>query len=264
MGISLLKGRFFTDADVKGGHPVVIINQSMARQIWPAEEPLGKHIRVSWLNQDMQEVIGIVNDTKHESLEVQNSMETYMPYAQTPVPDLTLVVRTTGNPMSLVAAIKSQVLTIDKNQPIYNIQTLDTVMSESLSPRRFNMLILGIFAGIALVLAAVGIYGVIAYSVNQRSQEIGIRIALGAQRFDVLKLVVGQGMVLTTVGLVTGLAASVMLTRLISSLLFGVTATDFSTFAIISLVLTSVAFVACYVPGRRATKVDPMIALRYE
>jgi len=264
MGISLLKGRFFTESDAKGTLPVVIINQSLAKQMWPNDDAIGKRIRVGWLNQDWQEVIGVVNDTKHESLEAQNSMETYLPFQQTPVSDLTLVVRAASTPMSLVGAVKSQVLAVDKDQPVYNIQTLEQVMSDSLAPRKFNMLLLAIFAGIALILAAVGIYGVMAYSVNQRTQEIGIRMALGAQRADVLKLVVGQGMILTAVGVGIGLVAALLLTRVIASLLFGITATDFSTFSIISVILALVAFIACYLPGLRATRVDPMVALRYE
>jgi len=264
MGISLLKGRFFTEADAKGTLPVVIINQSLAKQIWPDEEPLGKRIKIGWLNEDWQEVVGIVNDTKHESLEAKNTMETYTPYRQASVSGLTLVVRTASVPISMVGAVKSQILAVDKDQPVYNIQTLEQVMSESLAPRRFNMFLLAIFAAIALILAAVGIYGVMAYSVNQRTQEIGIRMALGAQSADVLRLIVGQGMVLAAIGVGVGLIAALLLTRVIASLLFGVTATDLSTFSIISVILVFVAFVACYLPGRRATKVDPMVALRYE
>jgi putative ABC transport system permease protein len=177
---------------------------------------------------------------------------------------MTLVVRADGNPAALSGAIRSEVLAIDKEQPVSRIRPLEQVVSESVAKQRFLMLLLGIFASVALVLAAVGLYGVMSYSVNQRTHEIGIRAALGAQRKDVLKLVVGQGMVLALTGAGLGLAASFALTRLMASLLFGVSATDPLTFAGIALLLTIVALLACYIPARRAMKVDPMIALRYE
>ena len=166
--------------------------------------------------------------------------------------------------MSIVGMVKSQVIAIDKDQPVFNIKSLDDVMATSLSPRRFSTLLLGIFAGIALVIAAVGIYGVISYSVNQSTREIGIRMALGAQRGDVLRLIIGKGMLLAVIGVAVGLIASLFLTKLLDSMLFGVNPRDLVTFASVSLVLSLIAFVACLIPSRRATRVDPMTALRYE
>ena len=177
---------------------------------------------------------------------------------------MSIVVRTGSNPLNLVAAMKSQIQEIDKDLPIADVKTMRQLLSESVSGRRFNMLLLTVFAAVALVLAAVGIYGVMSYSVSQRTHEIGIRMALGAQTSDVLKLVVGEGMLLALAGVAVGLVASLFLTRLMSSLLFGVSATDPLTFALISVMLTGVALAASLVPARRATKVDPMVALRYE
>ena len=177
---------------------------------------------------------------------------------------MSIVVRTASNPLNMVAAIKSQIQEIDKDLPVGDVKTMRQLLSESVSGRRFNMLLLTVFAAVALVLAAVGIYGVMSYSVSQRTHEIGIRVALGAQTSDVLKLVVGEGMLLALAGVTIGLVASFFLTRLMSSLLFGISATDPVTFTLISVMLTGVALAACFVPARRATKVDPMVALRYE
>jgi putative ABC transport system permease protein len=188
----------------------------------------------------------------------------YWAYPQFPILFNSIVVRTEGDPLSLVGAIKSQIWSVDPMQPIASVETMEQVLSNSIAPRRFNMLLIGVFAAVALALAAIGIYGVISYTVSQRTHEIGIRVAMGARRSDVLKLVVGQGMTPALTGVGVGLAAAFGLTRLMSSLLFGVSPTDGVTFAVIAALLTGVALVACIVPARRATKVDPMIALRYE
>jgi putative ABC transport system permease protein len=177
---------------------------------------------------------------------------------------MTLIVRTAGDPANMTAAIRSQVLSLDKEQPISNIKTLDKFVATSIAQQQFSMLLLGVFAAVALMLAAIGIYGVLSYAVTQRTHEIGIRMALGAGRRDVLRLVVGQGMLLTLIGVATGLVAAFALTRLMSTLLFGVSATDPLTFSLIALLLVAIALLACWIPARRATKVDPMIALRYE
>jgi putative ABC transport system permease protein len=188
----------------------------------------------------------------------------YFPFTQFPSFFMTLVVRTSGDPLNLVAAARSEVLAVKNDQPISNVHTMEELLSNSVAQRRFNMLLLSIFAGVALLLAAVGIYGVMSYSVAQRTHELGVRMALGAQTSHVLALVVKQGMTLALAGVGIGLAAAFALTRILASLLYGVSATDPLTFSVIALLLASVAFVACYLPARRATKVDPMIALRYE
>ena len=264
MGIPLLRGRVFTEQDKKDSPRVAVINEELAKKFFPDEDPIGKRINVTNGPERFREIVGIVGDVKQYGLAQPTTMQTYEPYLQTPFSGMTLVVRADGNPAALSGAIRSEVLAIDKEQPVSRIRPLEQVVSESVAKQRFLMLLLGIFASVALVLAAVGLYGVMSYSVNQRYHEIGIRAALGAQRKDVLKLVVGQGMALALTGAAIGLAASFALTRLMASLLFGVSATDPLTFAVIALLLTIVALLACYLPARRAMKVDPMIALRYE
>jgi len=264
MGIPLLRGRVFTEQDKKDSPRVAVINEELAKKFFPDEDPIGKRINVTNGPERFREIVGIVGDVKQYGLAQPTTMQTYEPCLQTAFSAMTLVVRADGNPAALSGAIRSEVLAIDKEQPVSRIRPLEQVVSESVAKQRFLMLLLGIFASVALVLAAVGLYGVMSYSVNQRTHEIGIRAALGAQRKDVLKLVVGQGMVLALTGAGIGLAASFALTRLMASLLFGVSATDPLTFAGIALLLTIVALLACYIPARRAMKVDPMIALRYE
>lgn len=207
----------------------------------------------------------MVKEVKLEGLGEEPSPKTYIPYLQMTWSGMSLMVRTSStDPASLAASLRREVQAVDKDQPVYNVKTLTQALSESLAPQRFSTLLLGIFAVIALLLAAVGIYGVMAYAVAQRTHEIGIRMALGAQQRDVLRLVVGQGLVLTLIGVACGLAAALVLTRLMTSLLYGVSATDPAIFIGIALLLTVVALLACYIPARRATKVDPMVALRYE
>jgi putative ABC transport system permease protein len=264
MGIPLLKGRVFTEQDRTGATRVAIINEEMAKRYFPDEDPIGKRIHVTQGPETFREIVGIVGDVKQYGLARPTTLQTYEPALQAPFSSMTLVVRANGNLVPLGGAIRSQVLAIDKEQPISRIRPLEQVVAESVSKQRFSMLLLGIFAGVALVLAAVGLYGVMSYSVTQRTHEIGIRTALGAKQTDVLKLVVGQGMMLALTGVGIGLLAAFALTRLMSVLLFGVSATDPLTFVAIPAVLTVVALAACFVPARRATKVDPMIALRYE
>jgi putative ABC transport system permease protein len=264
MGIPLLRGREFTEQDRTGATRVAIINEEMAKRYFPDEDPIGKRIHVTQGPETFREIVGIVGDVKQYGLARPTTLQTYEPSLQAPFSSMTLVVRADGNLVPLGGAIRSQVLAIDKEQPISRIRPLEQVVSESVARQRFSMLLLGIFAGVALILAAVGLYGVMSYSVTQRTHEIGIRTALGAKQTDVLKLVVGQGMVLALTGVGVGLLAAFALTRLMSVLLFGVSATDPLTFVAIPAVLTLVALVACFVPARRATKVDPMIALRYE
>ena len=264
MGIPLLRGRVFTEQDRVGATRVAIINEEMAKRYFPDEDPIGKRIHVTQGPETFREIVGIVGDVKQYGLAKPTTLQTYEPFLQMSFSNMTLVVRGEGNLAPLGAAIRSQVLEIDKEQPISRIRPLEQVVSESVAKQRFSMLLLGIFAAVALVLAAVGLYGVMSYSVTQRTHEIGIRTALGAKQSDVLKLVVGQGMMLALTGVGIGVVAAFALTRLMSALLFGVSATDPLTFVAIPLVLTAVALAASFVPARRATKVDPMIALRYE
>ncbi len=266
MAISLAAGREFTERDGVDAPRVVIINQAMAHRYWSDEDPIGRRIAFDQVNgqPNWREIVGVVKDVRHISLDSEPKPEMYFPFPQVPIFFLTIVLRTTGDPLSLAAAARGEVLAVKSDQPISNIHTMEELLANSVAQRRFNMLLLGVFATIALLLSAVGIYGVMSYSVVQRSHEIGVRMALGARRSDVLALVVKQGMALVLAGLGIGLGVAFALTRIMVSLLYGVSATDPLTFSIIALLLGAVAMLACYVPARRATKVDPMVALRYE
>lgn len=243
---------------------MVIINETMAKRFFPGEDPIGKRVHVTMGPVLYREIVGIVGDVKHEGLEEQTSAQTYEPYAQQPFSGMTLIARTAGDPARLSGAIRGEVLKIDKEQPVSNVRTLKDYLSTSVAQQRFSVLLLGIFAAVAMALACVGIYGVLSYSVTQRRREIGVRMALGAARRDVLRLVVGHAMLLTLTGVAIGLGAAFALTRAMSTLLFGVSATDPTTFGLIALLLVAVALLAALVPARRATKVDPMVALRVE
>jgi putative ABC transport system permease protein len=262
LSIPLVRGRYFTEQDGRNS-PGVIINKIMADQIWPGEDPIGKHVF-----DDPVPIVGVVGDVKFAGLEAQIRPEVYIPYAMKDwrgvARNMALVVRSRSEAASLTAAIRREVQTVDPSQPVYSIRPMREVISLSASPRRFNTLLLGILAGVSLILAIIGIYGVMNYSVTQRTREIGIRMALGASSSDVMKMVVGQGMKLALIGVAIGLAGAFAVTRLIESMLFKVTTTDPATFAIVAAVLVGVASLACYVPARRATRVDPMVALRYE
>jgi putative ABC transport system permease protein len=264
MGIALVKGRFFTEHDNKDSARVAVINQEMARRFFPDEDPIGQRINVTNGPDVYREIVGVVADVKHYALDVPAPPQTYEPYLQKPDSSMTLVVRTSVDPASLTGSIRQAVLEIDKDQPISASKSLDQLFSESVSRQRFAMLLLAVFAGIAMVLAAVGIYGVLSYAVAQRTHEIGIRMALGARVTDVLRLVVGRAVALTLIGIALGLGGSLLITRVMSSLLFGVTATDPFTFIAIPILLTLVSLAASYLPSRRATKVDPTIALSYQ
>jgi putative ABC transport system permease protein len=267
MRIAILKGRDFTEQDNESSGKVVIISKTAADRFWLGEDPIGKRITFSdekskqliWF-----EIVAVTNDVKHQRLDDEPESALYLPQLQQPNNFMHLAIRTETDPMSLVGAIKNEVLAVDKEQPVSNISTMEQLLSEAASSRRFNTLLLGIFAAIALLLAATGLYGVMAYSVTQRTHEIGIRRALGAQSSDVLKMVIKEGVGLVCIGIAIGLGAAFALTRLISSLLFEVDSTDPATFAGVSLLLVFVALLASYFPARRATKVDPMMALRYE
>ncbi|HSO74789.1 MAG TPA: ABC transporter permease [Blastocatellia bacterium] len=262
MKIPLLDGREFTEHDTADSQKVLVINNTMARRLWPDRNALGQ---IALVGRQEWQVVGVVGDVRHGALEQQASLEMYFPIAQNPDwGSLDLVVRTKLPVESLVASIRSALQAVDPDLPNSEFQTLEQLVDQAASPRRFVTVLLAGFSLLALILASLGIYGVISYSVNQRTNEIGIRIALGAQRSAVLKLIIGQGAKLATIGLGLGLLAAFGLTRLLSTLLFGVSAIDPLTFVAIALLLTSVALLACYIPARRATKVDPMVALRYE
>ncbi|MCA1591407.1 MAG: ABC transporter permease [Acidobacteria bacterium] len=274
MGIRLVKGRFFNEHDTQSSPLVTVIDEDFARQQFPDEDPIGKYLEGNKeQNIPHAEIIGVVAHVKNYGLDAPGPVQIEYYHALTQVPDkflpliagrISLVVRTTSDPSGMTAAIRREVQTIDPNQPVYNVNTMEQVLSDSVATQRLSMMLLSVFACVALVLAAVGIYGVMSYTVAQRTHEIGLRMALGAQARDVLRLVLGHGMMLTLLGVGIGLVAAFALTRVMSSLLFGVSATDPLTFAGIPLLLLAVALLACYVPARRALKVDPMVALRYE
>ncbi len=263
LGISLLKGRDFSDRDNSDAPKTAIINNELARTYFSNEDPLGKRVTFddgqSWIS-----IVGVIGDVKQLGLDESAKPEVYFPYLQVSEPSMSLVVRTGSDPLTLAAAVKNQIQTIDKDLPIDEAKTMEQLLAESVSGRRFNMLLLSVFALVALVLAVVGIYGVMSYTVTQRTHEIGIRVAIGAQPRDVFRMVIGQGMMLAMIGVAFGLVGAFGLTRLMTSMLFGVEPTDPATFIGIAVLLIGVALAACYIPGRRATKVDPLVALRYE
>jgi putative ABC transport system permease protein len=265
LGIALRQGRAFTAEDTKQSAPVVIINEELARRYWPGADPTGQRFRLS-AKSDWVTIVGVAGNVKGSGSLAEDvlPLQIYYPQAQATASNFFIVVRTTAEPTNLVATLKSQIQGLDPKLPIKKITTADEIIGEALSRQRFSLLLMTIFAGIAMGLAAVGLYGLMSYLVNQSTREIGIRMALGAQTGDVLKLIVGQGMALTITGVGIGLAAAFGVTRLMTSLLFGVSATDPLTFVVIAALLIGVAATACYIPARRATRVDPMVALRYE
>jgi predicted permease len=269
LGVPLLQGRLLSAQDHAQAPAVAVINQAMARHYWGEEDPVGKRFKIGarasnapWLT-----VVGVVGDVRQAGLNSDSLPELYTPFTQEHqrfVRPRVLFVRTTGDPLSLVAAVRNQIWVVDQDQPINDVRTMEEIVSQWLAPRRFNLLLLGVFAALALVLASVGLYGVVSYMVSQRTREIGVRVALGAQPRDILKLIVSQGLLLTLGGIAIGLLASFVLTRWLESLLFGVSATDPLTFAAVAFLLIAVAFLACCLPARRATKIDPLVAMRYE
>jgi predicted permease len=261
LGIPVLTGRTFTDHDDEHALKVAVVNEALARHLWPTEDPVGKQFPPP---RGEMTVVGVVGNIRHDGLSQDTEAEFYVPYLQLPGNSMQLAVRTAVDPDSIVSAVRAQVRHVDPDQPLYHVATLQQVLSESLAPRRFNMLLLGIFAGIALALATIGIYGVMAFSVTERTHEIGIRMALGAKRSDVLGMVVRQGLKLALIGMALGVAGAWALTSFLASFLFGVAPRDPATFVLVSLALVAVSILACYIPARRATRVDPMVALRYE
>ena len=286
MNIPLKAGRYFSDSDDRSflagkdlskfnedektmaGLNSIIIDEEFARRYWPNEDPIGRRVKLGPQSQDKLPtltVVGVVGRVKMDGLRQEsNRVQGYFPYAQILRTDMTVIVKGSSDPKQMIAAVRQQVKEIDANQPIYNLRTLDEIRAESVAPERLNLTLLSIFAGIAVILAIVGIYGVMSHTVTQRTHEIGIRMAVGAQPRDVFRLVIGQGMMLALIGVGIGLIGAIGLTRLMATMLFGVEPTDPATFAVISPLLVLVALVACYLPSRRATKVDPTVSLRYE
>jgi putative ABC transport system permease protein len=266
MGTSLLKGRVFGAQDQARAPAVVIINETFAREFFPDAEALGRRILPGESGQPVaREIVGVVADIRHAGLDVEPTPEYYVPYQQASVDDLTVVVRTTGTqPSAIAMPVRESIRAIDKEQPVYNIRPMTQLIDDSVAQRRFNMALLGGFALLALVLASIGIYGVMSYSVAQRTREIGVRIALGAQPRDVLRTVLSQALILTVMGLVLGVFGAIALSKFLVTLLFGIKPTDPLTFALVSIVLGTIAIVACFIPARRATKIDPLVALKAE
>jgi putative ABC transport system permease protein len=264
MGIPFLRGRIFTEQDVKGATPVAIISQSLARRGWPDQNPLGRRFSFAGTRGPSFEVVGIVGDVRGFDIDGQPWPQMYFPLLQQPADAAFLVIHGPQNVPVISTALRQVVRSVDQNEPISSVGTMEQLISQSVTAPRFRTLLLGIFAGLAFLLAVVGIYGIVSYSVSQRTHEIGIRMALGAERPDVLRLLVAQGMVPTLIGVAAGLIAAFGLSRLLASFLYGVRPTDPVTFLVVSAVFIAVAVIAIYIPAERATKVDPMVALRYE
>jgi putative ABC transport system permease protein len=266
IGMPLLRGRAFTEQDAHGAQPVAIVNQTLARQIWPNENAVGKQI--TFFSPEGLEpwrvVVGVVGDVKHHGLNVETRPEIYVPHTQAPTSTMTLVMRAAGDATTMTASVRKAVRALDADLPLFNVRTLEQLRNDTLAPQRFNLWLLGAFACIALALAALGIYGVLAYSVSQRTHEIGLRLALGAQPRDVLRLILRQALALTLIGLAIGGLGALALLRLMQKLLFEVNSTDPLTFIAITLLLLVVSLLACWIPARRAMRVDPLVALRVE
>jgi putative ABC transport system permease protein len=263
MGIKLLRGRLFDDSDTADAQPVVVISEQMAQQSWPGEDPIGKRFLWSWAKDQRPTVIGVVNDVRESNLSQEPPPYVYIPFSQNPDSFISLVVRSADS-SKLATAIRGQILAIDRGVAIEKVMTLEQRLGDLVAQPRFYTFLFGWFAGMGMLLAVLGLYGVLSYTVSQRTHEVGIRVALGARSQDILKLIVGHGLVLISTGLALGLAGAVALSRLMSSLLFGVTATDPATYVAVSSLLLAIAMLACYLPARRAAKVDPLAALKCE
>jgi putative ABC transport system permease protein len=270
MGIPLVRGRHFDERDQLQSEPVVIVNETMAREFWPGEDAIGKRFRLAGPDSDepWRAIVGIAGDVRQMGTDAPIKAEMYLPYSQMTTQPWyaarSLVIRTSGDPLRLVAAVRSEIRAVDPDQPLSDIRTMADVIGKETAPRRIGTTLSGAFAVLALVLASLGIYGVLSYFVAQQTRPMGVRLALGARPRDVLSLVLRKGLVLTLTGVAIGLLASLAVTRLMQNLLFSVSAFDPATFAVVAAVLTSVALAACALPAWRAAKVDPLVALRYE
>jgi predicted permease len=274
MKINVKQGRAFTNADQPGAQPVVIVNEAFVRRFFREANPFEQQLFIGRGTLDSpRQVVGVVNDTKQTGMDQDAPPMVFVPLSQVSDKLMTvartfvasyITVRTTAAPLALSAAVRREINAVDATLPLSEIRSMEQVVARSVAPQRFNMLLIGLFAGLGVLLAAVGVYGVMSYSVAQRTNEIGIRIALGAGSTDIVRMILKQGLGMTFIGIALGLVAALALTRLMESLLFGVSATDALSFITVSALLLGVALVACFVPARRATKTDPMIALRYE
>jgi putative ABC transport system permease protein len=263
MTIPLLQGRDLNEFDRAGAPSVALVNESFVRRYCPNADCLGQRLE-SWVRKDdWLSIVGIVGNVR-PAPETEAPPEIYLPYLQAPAAHMYVVVRTASDPLTLAAALRQQIANLDPRQPAFDLKTLEARRAESLAPWKVNMALLSVFASLGLALGAIGIYGVVSYSVRQRVHEIGIRLALGAQRKDVLSLVVGQGVLVVIVGEIIGLGGALLLNKVMASLVFGVTTTDLLTYAGVTLLWTAVAFLACYLPARQAANVDPLAALRSE
>jgi len=266
MGITLLAGRDFNDADTKDSQNVTIIDERLARQYWPNQSPLGKRVRFGPPedNEPWHTIVGVVSAVRHQRVQEETRMSVYLAHQKIPVGGMSLVARTSANPREFIGAVRREVAQLDPDLPVSEVATMEEVVAESIWQPRLYATLFAVFAGGALLLALIGIYGVMAFLVHTRTHEIGVRMALGATARDVFNLIVGRGMKLTAVGIIIGIGGAIALTRLIHSLLFNTSTTDPFTFILISVLLSLAAFFACYLPARRAAKVDPLVALRYE
>ncbi|MGA7225600.1 MAG: FtsX-like permease family protein, partial [Candidatus Acidiferrales bacterium] len=268
VGIPVIAGRDFRATDDLKTTPVVIINQTLARQFFPHQDPVGKRIEPGigngYKTAPMREIVGVVGDVRQYGLATVPGPEVYVPLAQSPLGSMNFVISTKGDPLSMVGAVKNAMEGMDADLPFYGVQTFNAYLAQGFAQSRFLTWLLGLFAALALALAAVGLYGLVSYSATRRTHEIGIRMALGAQRGDVLRMVVGQGIKLALIGVASGIIVALGLTRFLSTMLFGITATNPLTFVAVTIILVGVALAASYIPARRAIRVDPMVALRYE
>ena len=267
MKIPLVEGRYFSEQDGADAPKVAIINDDCAKRLWPGLNPLGRRLNLitdAHMGKPWARIVGIVGETKDAGLDTKEAVQVYLPNAQRPQRKMSIVVRTTGEPLQTAGGLRAAVWSIDAEQPVAAIRAMDQILHVSLARPRFNTMLLGVFAGLATILGAIGIYGLMSYAVSQRTQEIGIRMALGARRGDVARIVLGQGLRVVLAGVALGLLGALATTRLMATLLFGVTPTDAVTFTVVPVLIVAIAMLACYLPVRRATRIDPLIALRYE